>query len=271
MTSGSGSGSTEQPAGTSAKPLPSGCVHPPVRAAQSALRTLSAEEIRAYRAMPYADYLQTPRWRARRNLALRLAKHRCARCGVNRELQVHHTSYARLAEEADEDLQVLCEGCHLGHHVNAIEESVRLYLKIVSDALREGSYTMLADLIEEVKCRCARARIPYADGQVHTAIARLDRDKRLAFQFDPPPQPRVINIGREGEPLTHAEAAGWMAKLGAIAKTIPNVPRFTRRQADGLLVIKTMLAPAVLESIARCEKYERIAAEAEAAEKGAAS
>lgn len=75
----------------------------------------------------------------------------------------------------------------------------------------------------------------------------------------------VNNSSRDHYPLTRAEAAGWMVKLGSIAKSIPGVPRFTRRQADGLLVIKNIYAPAALESIARCEEYERIVTELAAA------
>lgn len=174
---------------------------------------------------------------------------------------MHHLSYERLGDESDEDLQVLCRGCHLGHHVNEITTNRSVYLAIVSAALKAERFTHIADLIEVVKCRCAKLKIPYSDGQVQAAIARLD-DQRLAIQAAPKFE-RVLDEGRDHQPLTRAEAAGWMAKLGAIAKVIPNGPRFTRRQADSLLVVQKLAAAAV-DSIERCEALERAAAEEEA-------
>lgn len=211
--------------------------------------------------MPYEQYLRTARWHSTRNRALARARYQCERCQVNRQLQVHHLSYERLGDEANEDLQVLCRGCHPGHHVNEVTVNRSVYLAIVSAALKAERFTHMADLIEEVKVRCASLKIDYSAGQVHAAIARLD-DGRLGIQT-PKKIAELLDEGHGSEPLTRAEAAGWMAKLGAIAKSIPNGPRFTRRQADGLLVIKNVYAPAALESIARCEEYERLAAEAE--------
>lgn len=213
--------------------------------------------------MPYEQYLRTAHWHTTRNRALARVRYRCQRCQANSQLQVHHLSYDRLGEELDTDLQVLCRGCHLGHHVNEVTTNRSVYLAIVSAALKAERFTHLADLIEEVKVRCAKLKIDYSAGQVQAAIARLD-DGRLGLQA-PTKIVTLLDEGRDNAPLTRAEAAGWMTKLGAIAKSIPSVPRFTARQADGLLVIKTVYAPAALESIARCEEYERIAAELAAA------
>lgn len=263
MTSGSGSGSTEQLGTSENKPLRSEYLTSTIRSAPQAARPISAEESQAFRDMPYERYLQTPWWKWRRNRALTRARYRCERCQVNRDAQVHHTSYERLGQEADEDLQVLCGGCHLGHHVHEATTSRSVYMAIVSAALRAERFTHLSDLIEEVKVRCAKLKIKYSDGQVQAAIARLD-DGRLGIQT-PPKLAALLDEGRDNQLLTRAEAAGWMSRLGLIAKTIPDVPRFTRDQADGLRVIKAIYAPAALESIARCEEYERIAAELRAA------
>lgn len=214
----------------------------------------------ALRSLPYEQYLLTSWWRSRRNVALRSAGYHCERCGVGRELQVHHLSYERLGAEIDEDLQVLCRGCHLGNHVAELTVNRSVYLAIVSAALKAERFETLADLIEDVKVRCAKLKIPYADGQVHAAIARLD-DHRLALEA-PKKYAELLDEGREYEPMTRAEAAGWMAKLGAIAKPIPTTPRFTRRQADSLNIIRQIRA-LVSDQIKVCEEAERAAVEAE--------
>lgn len=230
---------------------------PADRSTPAARHTLSAEEIRVYRSMPYEQYLRTARWYSTRNLALSRARYRCERCQANSQLQVHHVSYERLGDEANEDLQVLCRGCHLGHHVNDVTTNRSVYLAIVSAALKAERFTHLADLIEEVKVRCAKLKIDYSVGQVQAAIARLD-DGRLGIQA-PKKIMELLDEGRDNAPLTRAEAAGWMVKLGAIAKSIPSVPRFTPRQADSLIVIKKLEA-LYDDSARRCAEYEREAA-----------
>jgi len=261
MTSGSGSGSTEQPAVPTNKPLPSEVRTSAIRSAE---RPRSHGEIVTYRTMPYEKYLLTARWRSTRNRALKLAGYSCSRCQVTRDLQVHHLSYERLGDELDTDLEVLCRGCHLGHHVNEIETNLGVYFKIVEDVLSGERFTHLSDLIEAVKCRCAKLKIKYASGQVQTVIARM-KDDRLSIQV-PKKYAEIAKVSEPHEPLTRAEAAGLAQKYGAFAfmKHMPSVPRFTQKQADSLLALKKVYAPAVLDQIERCEEAERIAAEAEA-------
>ena len=66
--------------------------------------------------MPYAEYLQTPEWFAKRTAALRRAGYRCQLCNRTGRLEVHHRTYERRGNEAPEDLIVLCEGCHEVFH-----------------------------------------------------------------------------------------------------------------------------------------------------------
>ena len=220
--------------------------------------------------MPYPQYLQTAHWRARRNQALKRIGYHCSRCQVTRNLEVHHRTYERLGAELDTDLEVLCRGCHLGHHVNEIENNLAVYFKVVSDVLRtEGPFEMLADLIEAVKVRCARAKIPYSDGQVHTAIARM-KDQRLSIEAMPlVPRKQAALLDRaEGGPLTRAEAAGWMAKLGGIAKSMPDVAmRLNRREHDSVIAVRKLEA-AMRDSNRRCHELEQIAAAATLADVG---
>jgi hypothetical protein len=104
----------------------------------------SAEQNNPFQEMPYEQYLQTPQWRARRNRALSQARHRCHRCGANRRLQVHHLTYERLGAELDSDLEVLCRGCHLGEHANEAGTGLGIYVKVISDVLKEKPFEMYA-------------------------------------------------------------------------------------------------------------------------------
>jgi hypothetical protein len=58
----------------------------------------------------YADYLNSPHWRALRTNAL--GDNACCMCSGREELQVHHRSYRRLGRENESDLMVLCRVCH---------------------------------------------------------------------------------------------------------------------------------------------------------------
>lgn len=73
--------------------------------------------------MRYAEYLQTDHWRRVREAALR-RQPRCAMCGRESGLRVHHNSYDRLWAEEPEDLCVVCGDCHERHHLNHVPEEV---------------------------------------------------------------------------------------------------------------------------------------------------
>lgn len=65
----------------------------------------------------YAEYLTTTGWRIRAWRAKDRAGWRCERCGHDdRPLDTHHLSYARVGDELQEDLIVLCEPCHAEIH-----------------------------------------------------------------------------------------------------------------------------------------------------------
>jgi hypothetical protein len=65
----------------------------------------------------YTDYLQSPAWKAKRDLHLDLAEHRCQICNCGGEVHVHHRTYERLGEQDEHrDLVVLCKSCHERHH-----------------------------------------------------------------------------------------------------------------------------------------------------------
>lgn len=64
----------------------------------------------------YAAYLKSPQWKAKRKRLIALRGSRCEICGCTEELHLHHLSYARLFDEHDTDLAVVCRGCHAAIH-----------------------------------------------------------------------------------------------------------------------------------------------------------
>lgn len=70
------------------------------------------------RSLPYAEYLQTPHWAARREATLKAAGGRCHVCNSSDNPNVHHRTYERFGDEADGDLLVLCQPCHQLFHDN---------------------------------------------------------------------------------------------------------------------------------------------------------
>ncbi len=73
---------------------------------------VTAERARWLRSMPYPTYLETPEWQLRAKQIKVSANMRCAACGGNSRLQVHHLTYDRRGYERPADLQVLCRECH---------------------------------------------------------------------------------------------------------------------------------------------------------------
>lgn len=253
MTSGSGSGSKEYQANPEVSSLRSGSVTPTIRSAPAA-RLLSQEEINELRRLPYERYLQTRWWFARRNQKLRDVRYRCAVCDARRDLQVHHLSYERLGAELDEDLEVLCRGCHLGHHFNQTQEGIGVYRKVLSAVLAEGRFTDPADVIEEAKCRLFKLKIRHHPERFHAAINALYQ----RFPFQPrQTHAELYDVGTEGKPFTRAEAAGMLSKMGlaGVVRHMPEVKPLTLhamncRRAAGIV------AQAILEQVRICNELE---------------
>lgn len=77
----------------------------------------SPARLQALKAMPYEEYLRTPEWKAKREIAIKRALDRCQVCNDNKTpLHVHHRTYERRGHELPEDLFVLCESCHGRNH-----------------------------------------------------------------------------------------------------------------------------------------------------------
>lgn len=67
---------------------------------------------RRYHSKQYEDYLKSKEWASKRKEAFKHYGRRCAKCGTNERLQVHHRSYYNLGHEPMRDLQILCFWCH---------------------------------------------------------------------------------------------------------------------------------------------------------------
>jgi 5-methylcytosine-specific restriction endonuclease McrA len=85
-------------------------------------RTFDGGSSRQFRRSPqqaradyYHVYLGTPQWQCRRREVIERGRFRCARCGKQRRLQVHHKSYmfpGQVGDESPEQLEALCVDCH---------------------------------------------------------------------------------------------------------------------------------------------------------------
>lgn len=70
-------------------------------------------------------YLKTLWWEERRVRALELSTFQCECCHSGGGLHVHHLTYHHLFDEKDEDLMVLCNGCHRQAHDDKFERETR--------------------------------------------------------------------------------------------------------------------------------------------------
>ena len=79
---------------------------------------ITPERIVELRAMPYAEYLKTPEWQAKRVSVIRFYCARCQICNSPMKFNVHHRTYERIGEERLSDLVLLCRDCHKLFHDN---------------------------------------------------------------------------------------------------------------------------------------------------------
>ena len=64
--------------------------------------------------MGYEKYIQSEEWKAKATFARQKRNYTCQRCGKkNCIIEVHHKNYDCLYEEYLNDVEVLCEKCHL--------------------------------------------------------------------------------------------------------------------------------------------------------------
>ena len=100
----------------------------------------------------YREYMQSAEWSAVRRIALHHSGRKCALCGSQRNLEVHHRNYEALFEETLEDLTVLCRGCHSSHHgkiASLPPQSVQRWVESV--AIHYPAYRSAAESAEIVR------------------------------------------------------------------------------------------------------------------------
>src|SRR5665213_912452 len=69
----------------------------------------------------YQLYLESEHWRLFRLRIIAKRGARCERCGSDRQIDLHHLTYARRGHERDEDVKILCHRCHQAvHHFSPI-------------------------------------------------------------------------------------------------------------------------------------------------------
>ncbi len=64
----------------------------------------------------YKQYLKGEKWAEIRNDIYFVRGKKCERCGSEKNVQVHHKHYRNIFHEEPEDLEILCNGCHLNEH-----------------------------------------------------------------------------------------------------------------------------------------------------------
>lgn len=62
------------------------------------------------------QYLQSPEWKALKQLKLKQSNHKCQLCNSTTNLHLHHLTYDRLGNELITDLILLCSQCHQLQH-----------------------------------------------------------------------------------------------------------------------------------------------------------
>jgi 5-methylcytosine-specific restriction endonuclease McrA len=70
----------------------------------------------------YNGYLQSPEWRALRDLVLMRANGRCEGCGTAEPSEVHHLTYDHAGAEFLFELVALCTNCHERLHRETMPE-----------------------------------------------------------------------------------------------------------------------------------------------------
>lgn len=70
----------------------------------------------------YYQYLDSNRWKKKREQVLKAANFKCSVCGSAKNLCVHHITYENLGYENDDDLMVVCKKCHERIHENDLKK-----------------------------------------------------------------------------------------------------------------------------------------------------
>lgn len=90
----------------------------------------------------YKAYINSQQWKRKRQQAIDRAGNQCQVCGVygtrQTRLEVHHKTYERFKNERPEDLEVVCQPCHLERDKVRAKESKRRAAWALYDAQLDG-------------------------------------------------------------------------------------------------------------------------------------
>jgi HNH endonuclease len=86
----------------------------------------------------YRAYIVSTAWRRKYNAAMERVRWQCRRCTIRfgtrsvcfaMATQVHHITYARIGDEADDDLEPICAECHKRHHAGDLSTLLERIIK----------------------------------------------------------------------------------------------------------------------------------------------
>jgi hypothetical protein len=130
----------------------------------------------------------------------------------------------------------------------------RIYEKIIWDSLRAAAYASFAELVEDVKIRCARLRIPYRDHEIDDAIAAMG--DKVTRELAPLERGGKTGSDSTVPPLTHDEAVAVLRRLHARPKAVPVVLVLPPEQVDRARAF-AMVVQGIREQKAVCAALER--------------
>lgn len=82
--------------------------------------TMTEEDTKVLRNLPYSDYLRSDYWRRVRWIVFNDSDLRCRVCNSIGPLQAHHRDYSSIGKERLSDLLCLCDACHQIFHENRV-------------------------------------------------------------------------------------------------------------------------------------------------------
>jgi hypothetical protein len=158
----------------------------------------------------YDKYIRSSEWAARKASYYETHHKRCRSCGdEEKEMHLHHRSYARIYQEADGDLIPMCVDCHAMLHLFQksfklpVEDATELWLSVtngtsrkkkIREALRQTKYSEF----EHVWKRKSRAVLPPTE-HLSRAIEMLvkgDIGSREDVISDPEPLKKAIAFSK---------------------------------------------------------------------------
>lgn len=75
--------------------------------------------------LKYKSYIHSKEWLNRKTILYEKFGRECMACDSNKNLNVHHSSYRNLGNEADDELVVLCKSCHEEYHeLNGVQANM---------------------------------------------------------------------------------------------------------------------------------------------------